>query len=537
MVLAGVAVAALQLAAMAGACQMAAQSDAINVECCDEPSEDCSNGFPRTCNAGCAALFLPFWRDCQAALGPHAAANFRSTATQCRASAAAIGGGTEPVCKRLGDTLAMDLSLAANDTAFLYWDAVTFKHCCPPHITAAGEVCQGGGDYPGCTGSCSLEYADSWLARKFDSRGRPLSSGGANLWAEVWNSVMYEIQDLNDILVYLAVHQLPFMSICGHIYSKAALVEDLLRRSQQVLTISAVPQWDAIRLKMMVGVCEPLDDNFASERMDRVNYCWHFHAASAVEGVARFVRVARQHQEEILVSEAVLDGLHEQTEMILRAYWEGWSSNDNGSGTYLVPAESEYSSSNYSSAYNQAASISMAYLELWEAGNATWRSQQAGDQFRDRAVAMGAMLHNAPCPKQISGRGCYAVWSYDPKNDRTEDPDHATEDLRLAIRLSEMDDADGASLFSKVMLARMLKTWFSLGLSEGADCLTSHVDSSCSPCNATKLVNVASRNLFVLRYHRVYFEKYTAVRPFVDCTVGTACTCNAAGPHYPCPPR
>ena len=40
-----------------------------HTECCDEPSEDCSSGYPRTCNAGCAALFLPFWDECQLVLG------------------------------------------------------------------------------------------------------------------------------------------------------------------------------------------------------------------------------------------------------------------------------------------------------------------------------------------------------------------------------------------------------------------------------------------------------------------------------------
>ena len=41
----------------------------LQLECCDEPAEDCSGGYPHTCNAGCAALLLPFWQDCRAALG------------------------------------------------------------------------------------------------------------------------------------------------------------------------------------------------------------------------------------------------------------------------------------------------------------------------------------------------------------------------------------------------------------------------------------------------------------------------------------
>ena len=33
-------------------------------ECCDEPSEDCSSGYPKTCNSGCANLLLPLRAAC-----------------------------------------------------------------------------------------------------------------------------------------------------------------------------------------------------------------------------------------------------------------------------------------------------------------------------------------------------------------------------------------------------------------------------------------------------------------------------------------
>jgi hypothetical protein len=55
-----------------GTCDSAAlpsRTEAITTECCDEPSEDCTGGYPHTCNEGCAALFLPFWDDCRLALG------------------------------------------------------------------------------------------------------------------------------------------------------------------------------------------------------------------------------------------------------------------------------------------------------------------------------------------------------------------------------------------------------------------------------------------------------------------------------------
>ena len=38
----------------------------LNTECCDEPTEDCTPGYPMTCNEGCAAVLLPFQRACSA---------------------------------------------------------------------------------------------------------------------------------------------------------------------------------------------------------------------------------------------------------------------------------------------------------------------------------------------------------------------------------------------------------------------------------------------------------------------------------------
>eukprot|EP01051_Picozoa_sp_SAG22_P012201 SAG22_NODE_1246_length_5017_cov_20.060175_2_plen_602_part_00 len=49
--------------------EISRQIDAINVECCDEPTEDCSGGHVRTCNAGCGALIVPLWTSCRAQLG------------------------------------------------------------------------------------------------------------------------------------------------------------------------------------------------------------------------------------------------------------------------------------------------------------------------------------------------------------------------------------------------------------------------------------------------------------------------------------
>ena len=56
---------------------------AMNGECCDEPSEDCSSGQPSACNAGCASVLLPFFTDCSEVLGKHANA-YRPVVDMCQ---------------------------------------------------------------------------------------------------------------------------------------------------------------------------------------------------------------------------------------------------------------------------------------------------------------------------------------------------------------------------------------------------------------------------------------------------------------------
>ena len=36
----------------------------INEQCCGEDDKECEGGTPTSCDAGCAAVFLPFWADC-----------------------------------------------------------------------------------------------------------------------------------------------------------------------------------------------------------------------------------------------------------------------------------------------------------------------------------------------------------------------------------------------------------------------------------------------------------------------------------------
>eukprot|EP01047_Picozoa_sp_COSAG01_P056072 COSAG01_NODE_6315_length_3741_cov_10.035969_2_plen_710_part_00 len=70
------------------------RAQAVQTECCNERTEYCSSGVPRTCNPGCAAVFLPFWSDCAAPLHLQGTPLYQQTVALCRASAPAGSGGT-----------------------------------------------------------------------------------------------------------------------------------------------------------------------------------------------------------------------------------------------------------------------------------------------------------------------------------------------------------------------------------------------------------------------------------------------------------
>ena len=48
---------------------IAARSAEMTATCCDEASEDCSQGYPTTCNIDCAKVLLPFFMECAEELG------------------------------------------------------------------------------------------------------------------------------------------------------------------------------------------------------------------------------------------------------------------------------------------------------------------------------------------------------------------------------------------------------------------------------------------------------------------------------------
>ena len=80
----------------------------VTAECCDEPAEICTDGYPATCNAGCAAVLLPMRDSCEAGFlstGP-----FRAVADVLN-QAVSTCSPPPPPCETFGDL--QTLSLAA----------------------------------------------------------------------------------------------------------------------------------------------------------------------------------------------------------------------------------------------------------------------------------------------------------------------------------------------------------------------------------------------------------------------------------------
>eukprot|EP01050_Picozoa_sp_SAG11_P029992 SAG11_NODE_8677_length_988_cov_1.357705_1_plen_248_part_10 len=92
----------LEEAGGSGCGDLATRTKELDAECCDEQSEDCSSGRPSSCNAGCAAVLLPFFADCSDALGPVAVKAFADVVSLCRSAEAPL---SPPSCS--DDTAAL----------------------------------------------------------------------------------------------------------------------------------------------------------------------------------------------------------------------------------------------------------------------------------------------------------------------------------------------------------------------------------------------------------------------------------------------
>ena len=79
-----------------GTCSdLESHSAEVTQVCCDEPEEDCTSGYPHSCNAGCVVTFLPFWEECRTALGK-SSQHFEPVVALCTASAGSSGTASHP---------------------------------------------------------------------------------------------------------------------------------------------------------------------------------------------------------------------------------------------------------------------------------------------------------------------------------------------------------------------------------------------------------------------------------------------------------
>ena len=78
--------------ARAGPCDLKPRIAAMNAECCDEKTEDCSFGQPTSCNLGCARVLLPFFDDCRSQLGMLGGPGFKGVVARCQAAEEAASG-------------------------------------------------------------------------------------------------------------------------------------------------------------------------------------------------------------------------------------------------------------------------------------------------------------------------------------------------------------------------------------------------------------------------------------------------------------
>ena len=81
--------AALDVRGAAAPCtqdDLAGRAALVTSVCCDQPSEDCSSGSPATCNAGCAAVLVPYLQDCQLVMGGDVLKAVQGAAEHCPVS-------------------------------------------------------------------------------------------------------------------------------------------------------------------------------------------------------------------------------------------------------------------------------------------------------------------------------------------------------------------------------------------------------------------------------------------------------------------
>ena len=108
----------MQSAASCDADELSWRTSNINAVCCEEEEdEDCSGGYPHTCNADCAALFLSFWDECRSELGKDSK-HYEPVVELCEAAVNSVPSLAEQLDVQCSDGTAASECVPACDEGF-----------------------------------------------------------------------------------------------------------------------------------------------------------------------------------------------------------------------------------------------------------------------------------------------------------------------------------------------------------------------------------------------------------------------------------
>jgi hypothetical protein len=136
--------------------EMGSSTAAINAQCCGADDADCAGGLPTSCDAGCAATFLPFWASCGSAM--QGAADYSGVVALCEARIAAEQGTAYQCACEAG------------------WSGVNCDHStgCDSSPCGAHGSCVAQGAEHTCT--CEAGYLGEHCASSFTVSGCQLAS-------------------------------------------------------------------------------------------------------------------------------------------------------------------------------------------------------------------------------------------------------------------------------------------------------------------------------------------------------------------------
>ena len=272
----------------------------------------------------------------------------------------------------------------------------------------------------------------------------------------LWNFFAFELTDLVEILEYLKVAGLSSVTIKGYTYTKDFCFSELQRRAIALMNIMNDETYDQLRNQYMKGLSQPLSSGYTPALEGKIFY--HImHSYQPLEPVARFMTMIKkdiEYQDFITNMSVLFASLFDQFEQ------------DFENGTYIDRAEEAYQQIATPGnvvgdmAYNMQCSIG---LSLYQQFNAT-----QNQNYIKRVLEIAKYIDQA---LYTSTNTQY----YSKKEDRVEDPYHATEVLRFIITLEK----DG--FFSTVRKNEFVQHWLTYGVDSNKEYFMNKLDPTGIP--------------------------------------------------------